>query len=793
MLAFDGFKDQRSSVAEPSERSCSTEEQRSLVAEPQGRSYIIEDYLRSEQELCGQTPFVQATSGTSQAPSSTVQEVVASWDKEPGAVASTFVEGVASGTTDDAPELRGSVAVCLLDPSAYPEERLRELCREDRAARLEVTQMYASAEPFVDSEHSSAALPPVAPRQRLSADTASHPHSAPEPRVQRADDSTTVWLVDPEKIQVVNDHFVRWDEPTDDRQLAPPADAPPVEVAATLKCDTARLSLYSGTDFTDDARTQLQCQGLPSARGRVNRRRCGPLLTAPHLSLELQHTAAKLMCFETAAAAASRHATAHGGSSSSSAPVPTPSCRANASHRSDVLRRRVVFCVKDFGIVDHVPGSVFSHLLAYFEDERRPRPSHTDMLHLSIDEESRVQAGRDSEPQYRVNFGLLPLKLTVDQDVVDFFTNFLQLCTSHPYVEEDHDPAAALMAVAVSSAPGVDQETSATSPAPSMATAPNASAAAACGVASAASGGFVFQRVSVSPVLLSVDYRAKRLDVGALRRGDLWELMNLLPLLEGLEVAFRRVTVTNVRGINQVFAMVVSHWSTDLNRTQIIRSLTGVTPIRSFANIGSGFAEMVLEPMKQYRSGGGTHRVSRAILRGLISFMRHVTVESIDLTERIFVGTQSALEYATSCISDQGSAGMPVVTAGTAPRGSGATHADVLEEGSDAVMAWTPVERGSSDFIQPRGAAEGMDQACTSLSRGMRYAGEAMFVRPMLEFQRGVRTEKVLRSMVAGIPMCVLRPAIGATFAATTALRGVRNSVDPTHRREIVRKYKGPE
>ena len=46
-----------------------------------------------------------------------------------------------------------------------------------------------------------------------------------------------------------------------------------------------------------------------------------------------------------------------------------------------------------------------------------------------------------------------------------------------------------------------------------------------------------------------------------------------------------------------------------MSRTQILRSLTGVTPIRSFANIGGGFAEMVLEPLKQYRTGGDSQQV----------------------------------------------------------------------------------------------------------------------------------------------------------------------------------------
>jgi hypothetical protein len=168
----------------------------------------------------------------------------------------------------------------------------------------------------------------------------------------------------------------------------------------------------------------------------------------------------------------------------------------------------------------------------------------------------------------------------------------------------------------------------------------------------------IFQKISISALLVSIDYRAKRLDVDALRRGELWELVNLLPLLEGLEVAFRSATISDVVGLAQACNQLVSSWSADLNRTQILRSLTGVTPIRSFANIGGGFANMVLEPLKQYRAGKDSQQVSNAMLRGLVSFLKHVTVESIDLTERIFVGTQSALEYVNTCFSEtQASAG----------------------------------------------------------------------------------------------------------------------------------------
>jgi len=289
----------------------------------------------------------------------------------------------------------------------------------------------------------------------------------------------------------------------------------------------------------------------------------------------------------------------------------------------------------------------------------------------------------------------------------------------------------------------------------------------------------------VSALLVSVDYRAKRLDVAALRRGELWELMNLLPLLEGLEVAFRRATIERTAGVSQVLSQLIAAWSADLDRTQVLRSLTGVTPIRSFANVGGSLAEMVLLPLQQHWAGQGSQRVSRTVLRSLVSFLRHLTVESIDLTERIFVGTQTALEYVSTHLSEEDGV--------SSERGIPRQPLHALASGDEESDAWTSVERGTDDFLQPRGAAEGIAQAAASLSRAGRDASRAVVLRPLLEFRRGASRRQVLQSVATGIPVCVLRPAIGASAAAATTLRGVRNSFDPLHRREAERKYRGPQ
>jgi len=411
------------------------------------------------------------------------------------------------------------------------------------------------------------------------------------------------------------------------------------------------------------------------------------------------------------------------------------------------LQERLTICVQDFSVVDGVSSSVFSHVLSYFEDERhRTRPSHSNMLCLRVE----TVPG----PGYKVDVRLLPLRLTVDQDVVNFLEHFMQLCTL-PYVEETPDT--------VERTPGAESFAEHFPPRPPVSEGSSSQAA------------LPQLEISIGALLLAVDYRAKRLDVNALRKGDLWELVNLLPLLEGLEIAFQSVSASG--GPGQVLTDLVNSWSADLNRTQVLRSLTGVMPIRSFVNVGSGLSEMVSEPLRQYKAGLGPQRVSRAILRGLVSFLRHVTVESIDLTERFIVGTQAALEYATDCLSDTDS------SAGTAA-------ASAVPE-TDAAQ-WTAVERGMPDFLQPLGAADGLEQAYARLTRGVYHASEAVLLRPMLEFQRGAPRKDVLRTVVSGIPVCMLKPAIGVSAAASTTLRGVRNSVDPVHKREVERKYKGP-
>ena len=316
------------------------------------------------------------------------------------------------------------------------------------------------------------------------------------------------------------------------------------------------------------------------------------------------------------------------------------------------LRRRFVACVRNFALRDEVHSSVFQCVLSYFSDDKnRPRPSDLDMLQLVVDEflsspppavvssttqfgVGRLSRSSDSDGGPKKEFGLdvrlLPLRLTVDQDTLDFLLDFARITQLPDFVEErtdedgfssldinrDHPTVTGMNMPSTGGVSGGGGAPSSTGAGSStiVGTAPghlemtststfrsgeqdfrSFASAASPSLSSRASGAETHRQVSgsggnseaqvflrsinLSALLLVMDYRAKRLDVDALQKGDLWELLNLLPLLEGLEIALQSVKL-HALPAQIAMKMVIDTWARDINRSQILRSLAGITPIR---------------------------------------------------------------------------------------------------------------------------------------------------------------------------------------------------------------------
>lgn len=131
---------------------------------------------------------------------------------------------------------------------------------------------------------------------------------------------------------------------------------------------------------------------------------------------------------------------------------------------------------------------------------------------------------------------------------------------------------------------------------------------------------------------------------------------------------------------------------------------------------------------------------------------------------------------------------------------------------------WTSVERGASEAVQPGDALEGLAVGLQNLRRNMEEAGRAAHEagRTLMDgesysgvmsnsnnyssnhnnFNRGPggqgHPQPNLSGLTRGVPVMVLRPLIGVSSLAASTLRGARNAMDDTRKKEAQDKYKGP-
>jgi hypothetical protein len=138
-----------------------------------------------------------------------------------------------------------SVTLCLLDPEKFSETNVRRLRQQEQRALEEVQEIYGSA---------TTSRTPV--RSTVSAQHGGS-ESSQSRKIMHQEGSAAAWFVDESDINVVYDHFVGWTEKKDQLKLSPPVHAPPIQLQITLRCESASLSAYAGTDFVDDAKAKL--------------------------------------------------------------------------------------------------------------------------------------------------------------------------------------------------------------------------------------------------------------------------------------------------------------------------------------------------------------------------------------------------------------------------------------------------------------------------------------------------------------------------------------------------------
>ncbi|MCO5599249.1 hypothetical protein L7F22_053350 [Adiantum nelumboides] len=238
---------------------------------------------------------------------------------------------------------------------------------------------------------------------------------------------------------------------------------------------------------------------------------------------------------------------------------------------------RLALSIDDIGIYDRSKGAPWKKVLGYHWSKTRPRESCAKVLKLKL-------ASVRPNPlvpveEYRLSLQLLPLLLHLDQRRVDFLASFF--ATPAPLSQGYEDVTSSSSSFELKVAEGSEN------------------ALLPC-----------FQIFEMQPFNIRVDYVPRHVDIGALRSGNYAELANLVSW-KGIELEFKRVRVTGVRGWEALSSIVVADWLEDISHNQIHKLLKGLGPVRPLFAVGSGAAKLVLLPAEQYK------RDRRRLIQGI--------------------------------------------------------------------------------------------------------------------------------------------------------------------------------
>lgn len=188
-----------------------------------------------------------------------------------------------------------------------------------------------------------------------------------------------------------------------------------------------------------------------------------------------------------------------------------------------------------------------------------------------------------------------------------------------------------------------------------------------------------------------------------------------------------RIPIFNsqVSGANRLSDLVQDIWTPDVKANQLSDVISGIAPIKSVVNVGSGFANLILLPIEQYRKDG---KIARGIQKGISNFNKTATLEALSVGARLATGTQVILEHVEKVLG--GRFVEDLVTEASGSQGTGEFVG--IETMSDEER----VELISRYAEQPGDLREGVEKAYKSLGDNLRSAAQTILAVPMDVYER---------------------------------------------------------
>ncbi|KAG0643496.1 hypothetical protein HOY80DRAFT_1032960 [Tuber brumale] len=382
--------------------------------------------------------------------------------------------------------------------------------------------------------------------------------------------------------------------------------------------------------------------------------------------------------------------------------------------------------VRDLEIFDNIPTSTWRKFVTYMQDAG-VRETGSNMVHVEIMNVKPVPELAASEIVLRAT--VLPLRLHVDQDTLDFMTRFFE------FKDDSIAPPASPAEIPF------------------------------------------LQRVEVNSIRVKLDYKPKKVDYTGLRSGRTTEFMNFF-ILEEADMVLRHVVLFGISGFPRMGEELNATWMPDIRSHQLGDVLAGVAPVRSLVNLGSGMKDLVVVPMREYQKDG---RIVRSLQKGAWRFAKTTTSELVRLGAKVAVGTQNMLQNAEGLfvptILEDGTESVEYLIS------------DSEEEGDMGPSEHGQKKAISLYADQPLTVAQGLRGAGDSLRRNFGNARDAIMAVPVDIAEQG-SAQGAAKAVVRAAPVAIIRPMIGATEAVSRTLLGVTNALDPDQKRRVDDKYK---
>ncbi|KAH0074377.1 hypothetical protein KCU82_g21893, partial [Aureobasidium melanogenum] len=253
--------------------------------------------------------------------------------------------------------------------------------------------------------------------------------------------------------------------------------------------------------------------------------------------------------------------------------------------------------VTNFEIFDHVPTSTWKKFLTLHSDKKNMREMMKPMIHLELLNVRPVPELVATEMTIRAS--ILPLRLYVDQDALEFMTRFFD------FKDDSLKP-----------------------------------------VDAPAEPPFI-QRLEVNTVNLCLDYKPKKVDYVGLRGGRMSEFKNFVTL-EKADIKLKHAIIYGLRGFDTLHDTLSDIWTPDVIHNQLRGVLAGIGMTRPLVELGMGIRDIVAVPVAEIRKDG--FKV-RSVQKGAVKALSTTSSGFARLIAKVAIGTGTRLQEVEDMLS----------------------------------------------------------------------------------------------------------------------------------------------